>query len=490
MTEFTQQIVVESSDWHQDQTAHGMLVLAYAQARQDGFFAGLKRYVSLPIKTVTYSVHEKLATLWASIVVGCQHTVEINTKLGADERALAALFGFERFPDQSGINRLLHACTQQTVNEMRELNLFLLGRNSRARRRRLHTKLARGQVLFIDVDQRGIAVSGKQYELAEPGYFTRKHSHRGYQLSVAFLGGPLGEVLDEYLDPGSTPALTRIDALLASIERVRAEWKIAPDKIVIRGDAQYGTVAIVAKIAAYGYGYLVKGISPHRARRLARDHDETTFVPASPRAEGDPRWVADLGVCEFVGDGPVPKPVVRARTLLVTWYETVRARATRPNPRGRAKQAKRPPQTRQVLAYLWTNLPAEVLPVAMALDCYDDRATIERYFRDEQEALGARSVRTHKAAGAAVFQWMVAITNNLLRWMRARCFAATPLKDYGAKRLAERVFQIPAQLVRSGQRVRVIFPQRHALVATIVDAFRRLTAAAQASAAELPDSCP
>jgi hypothetical protein len=484
MTESTQQIVVESSDWHQEQTAHGLLVLAYEQAKDAGFFAGLNRQVSVPMKTVTYSVHDKLATLWASIVVGCDHTVEINFKLGAQEQALAAVFGLTRFPDQSGINRLLRACSESTVSQMRDLHLTLLGRNSRARRRHLRTRLRRGRALYVDLDQRGITVSGKNYEVAEAGYFTRKRSHRGYQLSMAFLGGPLGEVLDEYFDPGKTPAGARVDDMLGSLERMATAWGIPRDKIVLRGDAQYGTPAIIAKLQARGFSFLLKGLSSHRAERLAQGLAQTAFIAVSPRAEGEPRWVADIGEREFTdesGARPKPKPTVRARALIVKWIDVSVPGPPRPGPTSRARRADVPKASRTCYAMLMTNLAAEVVPAAMALDHYDDRATIERYFRDEQCALGARSVRTHKAAGAAVFQWMVAMTNNLLHWMRARCFANTPLEHYGVGRLVTRAFQIPARLIRSGQRLRVIFPERHALVATIVDALTRLADTVSAS---------
>ena len=87
MTESTHEVVAESSDWHQDQTAHGLLVLTYESAKDAGFFAGLKHHVSLPIKTVTYSVADKLATLWASIVVGCDHTVESGGSSGGPSRS-------------------------------------------------------------------------------------------------------------------------------------------------------------------------------------------------------------------------------------------------------------------------------------------------------------------------------------------------------------------------------------------------------------------
>jgi DDE family transposase len=472
MKESTQQIVFESSDWYQDQTAHGLLVLAHEHATQVGFFTGLTRCVSLPMKTVTYSVTDKLATLWASIVTDCDHTVEINFKLGAHERALAAIFGLERFPDQSGINRVLRAATDQTVEQLRHLHLDLLARHSRARRRRLRTRLARGRVLFVDLDQRGIAVRGKHYELAEAGYFTRKRSHRGYQLSLAFLGGPVGEVLDEYFDPGATAAGTRVDALLESLERMRVAWRLKASQIVLRGDAQYGTPAIIAKVLERGFGFLFKGISPTRATKFAAEVDERAFREVSPRAEGEPRWAADLGERVFTSraEGQKPKLEVRARAIVVRWIDTSVPSGKRPGPTSRARRAREPKPTRTCYAMLMTNLEAEVLPTQMALECYDDRATIERYFRDEQCVLGARSVRTHKAAGAAVFQWMVAIANNLLQWMRARYFTKTPLEAYGVGRLVTRAFQIPAQLVRCGRQVRVIFPNGHLLVAAIVDA--------------------
>jgi hypothetical protein len=472
MTESTQEIVVESSDWHQDQTAHGLLVLAHQHATEAGLFAGLKRSVSLPMKTVTYSVHDKLATLWASIVADCDHTVEINFKLGAHERALAGVFGLERFPDQSGINRLLRAATPETVAQMRQVHLDLLARNSRARRRRLRHKLARGRVLFVDVDQRGIAVQGKHYELAEAGYFTRKRSHRGYQLSMAFLGGLLSEVFDEYFDPGATPAGARVDELLDSLERMRVAWGLEASQVVLRGDAQYGTPAIIAKVEARGFGFLFKGISPKRAKTLASGVDQTAFVSVSPRAEGEPRWAADLGerVVTTRATKQTPKLEVRTRVIVIKWIDTSVPGPKRPGPTSRARRAREPKPTRTCYAMLMTNLAAEVLPVAMALECYDDRATIERYFRDEQCVLGARSVRTHKAAGAAVFQWMVAIANNLLQWMRARYFAKTPLEAYGVGRLVKRAFQIPARLVRCGSTLRVIFPKGHLLVAAIVAA--------------------
>ena len=78
---------------------HGLLAAAYQYAEGSGVF---QQWESLPLKmkTVVYSPADKIKTLWASIVVGCQHTYDINAKLGADEKAMAEVFGLQRFPDQ------------------------------------------------------------------------------------------------------------------------------------------------------------------------------------------------------------------------------------------------------------------------------------------------------------------------------------------------------------------------------------------------------
>lgn len=472
MTESTKQITFASSDWYQDQTAHGLAVLAYEHAKEAGLFAGLKQFISLPIKTVTYTVQDKLATLWASILVGCDHTLQINVELGPQERALAAVFGLERFPEQSTINRLLGAATKDTVAQMRQLHFFLLERNTRARRHALRRKLAHGRVLFVDFDQRGISVRGKQYEVAERGHFSRARSHRGYQLSLAFLGGQVGEVLDEYFDPGATPAGSRIDDFLSSLQRLAVAWRIPPEKIAIRADAQYGSAAILEKIAATGFSFLIKDISTARARALGRELAPEAFAAVSPRSDGEPRWAADLGQRTIVGQAAKgeQKPTVTARTLVLRWEEEVKAKGGRPGPTVRAKRAAEPVQRQACYASLLTNLAADAMPTAMALDLYDERATIERYFRDEQSALGARSVRTHRAAGAALFQWMVAMTSNLLGWMKARHFVGTPLERYGAQRLVHVVMQIPARLRGEGARLRVLLPERHMLVGVLMKA--------------------
>jgi hypothetical protein len=126
----------------------------------------------------------------------------------------------------------------------------------------------RERLLPVDIDQRAIVVRGKQFELATKGYFSHKRGRKGYQLSLAFIGGPVGEVLDEYLDSGNTSILQRVDDLLNTLEEYCRRTRIPKDCILIRGDAQLGTPAIMARIRAKGFHYLLKGLSSARAKRL------------------------------------------------------------------------------------------------------------------------------------------------------------------------------------------------------------------------------
>src|SRR3954470_8107972 len=320
MSHSTPSVCFQATDSFDDLTAHGLLVAAHLHARNLGFFSSIDRFLSLSMKTVDYSWQHKLQTLWASVVVGCHHPVQINDRLGAHERAAAALFALDRFPDQSNVNRLLHAFSPDHLVQWRALHLALLARHSRAKRRRLWARLANQQpVLFVDLDQRALVVSSNQFELCAKGHFGRKRGRFGYQLSLAFLGGHIGEVLDESLDPGNTPASSRLDALLDAVLAFCHRTGIKPSSVVFRADALYGTVDIVHKIQARGFHFLLKGISRQRAAKLLdRVPDPTVFTHVENGSDREPAWMCDLGEREHRhGRKACAEHAVRCRTLLL-----------------------------------------------------------------------------------------------------------------------------------------------------------------------------
>jgi hypothetical protein len=447
-----------------DVSRHGLLATAYQFAQQRGMFDDWED-LPLKMKSVTYRPVDKLKTLWASIIVGCQHTFEINCELGAHERALAELFGLERFPDQSQVNRLLRRSTAATLDCYRQNHFELLCRNTRSRKRSLWLRLANGRrVLVADLDQRGLVVSGKQFELAERGYFGRHRGHTGYQLSALFLGGEIGEVLDEYLDPGNVYVRARTAELLGRLAQFCQREQIRPDQILLRGDAELGTPATISLVESYGFNYLFKGLSSQKARNLAEEVSDF-YLRVKPGAEDRARWMADLGEHEHwdhseAGAGERSK----CRTLVMTCVrEAPPERITKQHGRKRVERAQ---QIRH--DYFLTNLGGEELPVEKVLDVYDDRATIESYFHDEQYALGAKSVRTWSFYGSALFQYLVATTNNLLRWFKHELLKETEFESYGLKRIIHQLMQIPARLIRRGSTWTMELPQRHALAAKLL----------------------
>lgn len=469
-----------TQDWDHH-TAHALLVTAFNKAHSLGLFTRLDAQLRMKMKKRTYSWSDKLATLWASIVVGCHHTVEINDKLGSHETAAARMFGLDRFPDQSQINRLLWAFKDEHVTQWRKIHLDLLCRASRATARRRWLMLAdRGRLLPVDIDQRALVVRGKQFELATKGYFGRKRGGRGYQLSLALIGGAIGEVLDEYLDSGNTQIAHRIDALLASMEEFCRRTRTPPDCILVRGDAQLGTAAIMAKVRAKGFHYLFKGLSSMRAKRLLKTvGEQAVFWKVYNGERRDQAWMCDMGEVEH-REGRARWTGVRVRTrtlVMVRKLEMVRGK--RPDPKRRKRLAEQGEllQKETKVDYYLTDLGGHQLPVERVLEVYNDRPTIERYFYDEQYGLGARQVRTKHFAGEAMFEFIVATTNNLLRWMKHSTFRGTELEKMGLSRLIHQAMQIPGRIKRRGRKWIMEMPAQHHLVKQLMRSWRELNLA-------------
>jgi len=451
-----------------DVSRHGLLATIYQFAQSKGMFQ-LWDALPLKMKSVIYSPADKLKTLWASIVVGCEHTYDINSELGAHEKALAKVFAMERFPDQSQVNRLLNRSTQQTVDCYRKQHFELLCRHTRSKKRSCWLRLGKGKrYLMVDIDQRGLVVSGKQFELAERGYFGRHRGHTGYQLSVLFLGGEIGEVVDEYLDPGNVYGKARIGDLLGTLAELCRRQQFRPDQVIIRGDAEFGTPANIAVVESYGFKYLFKGLSLQKAQNLAQEvTDCYQRVKASAGDRG--RWMADLGehVHEDHSEGGAGKSITCRTLVMASVPEVPPKRITKSHRKKRpAAEEEKTQQIRH--DYFLTNLGANELPVEKVPYVYDARTTIESYFHDERYALGAKHLRTWSFQGSALFQYLVATTNNLLKWFKHEELKDTDFESYGLTRIIHKLMQIPARLTEQGKIWTVELSQSHALAVKLL----------------------
>lgn len=461
-------IEYETTHHWEEETQHGMFLSVYQFAQSIGVF---KRWELLKwkMKKVTFSPLDKLKVLWASIGVGCKHTSAINDKLGKHELALSKVFGLESFPDQSQINRLLTATGAEQVEKLRETHLSLLRVHSRARQRSKWLKLANGRrILVADLDQRGVVVQGKQFELAKEGYFSHR-GRRGYQLTAMFFGGQIGEVVDEYFDSGDVPMIRRLADLLRSLSKLCQQIGIDAKEVLIRSDAQLGTPAAIQLIESLGFQYLLKGLSPQKAEKLVNQCEEV-FWRVKPGSQAQQRWMGDLGKIEHLDQSEEGKGrKVESRTL-------VQVRTEQREPTRKGKHRKRVSEAQTIIRrdYYLTSLSAEELPVEDVLMVYDDRATIERYFYDEQYALGAKQVRTHHFAGEAFFQLLVAMTNNILKWCKEKVYKKTKIEKFGLKRLINQVMQIPGRIKKNGRKWLVILPQSHHLIKQLEKSWKPL----------------
>ena len=471
MTNSSIEVRYEARSSAPDRTQHGMLPALWQYAEQCGAFQ-LWEQIKFKMKTVEYSPTDKLKVLWASIVTGCEHTSYINDRFGACEKALAqATLNKGRFPDQSQINRLLQAVGAEQIEGWRAAHFELLRRHSRGRQRKHWTRLSnRQRVLTADVDQRGIAVNGKQFELATKGYFSRQRTRRGYQLSALFLSSQVGEVLNEYFDSGDTPAARRLPELIGSLGRYCQQMKISPDQVLIRGDAQFGTPAVIGMIEAAGFRYLFRGLCPQKAAKLAEQATEP-FWQVKRSTRGEPLWLSEVGLIEHADRSTAGRgQKIRCRTIVEV--RLCQAKPVSGKHHGKKKAAATPTIR---YSYFLTNLNQQQMPCQQVLDLYHDRATIERYFNDEQNALGAKHVRTKHFYGAGLFQFMVATTNNLLRWAKSKLFGGTKIELLGLKRFIRQVIEVPSKIRKEGKRWFVQLPKEQQQIKWMIDNFSGLS---------------
>ena len=150
--------VVNTSAW---------LVSLIQFANKLNFFDAFESF-SLKMKSVSYTNLNRLQTLIASIVMGCNYTNDINKKLVPDIAA-AELLGMDKFPDQSQINRFLSRFDEANIDQLEFIHHNLFTENALA--------LSSTNPIIVDFDMSGLVAGGRTYELAE----------KGYQLSAAFV---------------------------------------------------------------------------------------------------------------------------------------------------------------------------------------------------------------------------------------------------------------------------------------------------------------
>lgn len=99
-------------------TPFAPLAVIACYCKQEEYLKPLHQ-VEIGMKSVKFTPQDKLSQVFVSILAGCRHLAEVNTRLVPD-RILARSWGWDQFTDQSNLSRNLDRLTQININQLRE----------------------------------------------------------------------------------------------------------------------------------------------------------------------------------------------------------------------------------------------------------------------------------------------------------------------------------------------------------------------------------
>jgi hypothetical protein len=455
-------------------TDHALLVPLGHFAAQIGLLDALAR-VPVKMKTVAHSPGDKLAELLAHILAGGMHIQQLTASprpLVADD-TVAQAWGQQAFASASGVSEVLRAVTPSNVAVLKtELRQVIA-----PYRQRLLREL-RPAWLVVDFDLTGLVVSDQAttYEGADFGYMGEVgRVAKGYQFARAQVAGPKEALLlGGFLHGGRTVSphclaelvalvegelgrprrrvevveqrlrdaeqdLARLDAAVdarahapahrrrpskrletcrgraqTEVERLRSyrdrlsadnAANPTPRRIILRVDGGFGDAEHLAWLYEQGYEF------------VARAHNHR--VAASLRDEVGLRWE------QISKNGGIAEST---RTSLGTCPYPMRLFACR-QWRGDGE-----PEHYSALV-VTPELAASAWPARRVGVFYNGRQVAEASIKEGKGIFASRHLPTRHGAGIEVYQELVLLAQNLLRWFRRQVLGHTLLAAAGVKEL-------------------------------------------------------
>jgi Transposase DDE domain len=449
-------------------TEHGLLVAFGKLAGQVGLMEAFAR-VPFAMKTVEHSPGDKLAELTAHILAGGMHVKELETAarpLVAD-RAVAAAWGQASFASASGVSALLGAADEASVAGLKEQVAALLAPFRRRALRDLSLSW-----LVVDFDLTGLVVSDQAttYEGAGYGYMGEVgRVAKGYQFARAQLETPVGPyVLGGALHPGravsphclrelaalveatlgaprrrveavaarlaeAERALAELDAALAArggapargtrrltdkrdakaaeVDRLRARRdQLAaenaanprPRRVILRLDGGFGDAEALAWLYEQGYDFVARAHDWRVGERLCAE-EGLAWEKVSKNGHLAESATTTLGAC------PYPMRLFACRQ----W-------------RGEGR-----PERHSALVASPELGPA-AWPARRVGVFYNGRQSIEAGIKEGKGVFASRHLPTRRKAGIALYEELVLLAQNLVRWF-TRLLADRRLLAAGVK---------------------------------------------------------
>ncbi|MDS0526693.1 transposase [Clostridium sp. SHJSY1] len=267
--------------------------------------------------------------------------------------------------------------------------------------------------------------------MAEKGYFAKKKNQKGYQLTAAFTGEH-SETVAMFLDSGNSHCNDHYDDLLKSIISKYSE-QLINGNLILRTDSGFGSTDNIEKLLSIPkLKFITKGYSTVTACNLAKDIDYAEYIQADKSA-----WVYELPENNGV------------RYIIV---ETLSSK-------GKLKYS-----------LLITNISKNEMSAVELFHFYNERQTIEAFFKIVKNVYHIKNLRTSEFYGIYGFLWLVFITHNLISWFKSTTLYGTELENVGVKVLVKTIGNIRGLVHRTSEGIKINIPPITKLAKLIADA--------------------
>lgn len=395
-------------------THYGGIYLLHRFLSRVGFKRAIAQHIRVRQRNNRYSIGEMLLALLYPMILGLER-IE-TTQLLRQNGVFQYLTGLPSYPEATSLRRFLLRAAPQMLPRLRTLHDEFL--------RRMSSRSQSPARLIFDVDSTVLVLYGNQ-EQARIGYNPIKRGRPSYHPLLCFEGQSKDYWHGE-LRPGDAHTAGGVLALLQACLAKRTDPR---QSVIIRADKGFYDGALVQWIEAQNARFVIvarltapikRKLGGLRYSTVSRDVEAAEFR-YQPHGWPHPfRFVA------------IRRPQPEEPTAQLTLFKLGRFHY-------------------QVLV---TNLELQPLNLWRF---YNDRAGIELIIRHLKGdyALGAIPTR-HFFANETYFHLLL-LAYNLINWFKRLCLPPE-LQNATLQTLRERILLMPAQLLRTGNRPRLLLP--------------------------------
>ena len=392
-----------------------------------GLQGAFSRHIRFTQRNNRYSIRESLKALLYPLILGLGR-IETTEPL-RHNGVFQYLAGLPGYPEATSLRRFLERFARLGRKALLQLHdrwrTAMLGQPARA---------------IFDLDSTVLTVYGRQ-ERAEVGYNPKKRGRRSYLPLLCFEGNTQ-DCWEGSYHPGDThvstitiPLLERAFAKLPAPlreVRVRADGAFFDHKIIEFIEEKRAFYAIVARLTHP----LKNRLSGLRYRRVSSGV-----------------WAAEFRYCPHGWPGPRRFVVIR-----------------RPVPEEPSAQLHLFQMGGYSYQLLVTNLALQPLHLWRF---YNQRARAELIIRELKDAYALGKIPTKDFTANEAFFQIVLLAYNLLNWFKRLC-APVHLQRATLQRLRQRLFVVPAQVVRPGNVLTLRLAPGYAFAADFLNTLRRI----------------